>query len=250
MPHLCVRGAIRQNLWADSSSNESELDQHNVTLPSVDKHAPYPFDHRKALRALRASDAKMAALIAAVGPFRMPLERHEHPYESLFHSIQYQQLHGKAAAAILARVKEQIGGGGYPAPRVLLAASDEALRGAGLSRQKIAALRDLADKTIAGTVPGWEAIQRLGDEEVIERLTQVRGVGVWTVHMLLIFRLGRPDVWPTLDYGVRHGYQLAYRKRRMPTPKELEKVGEKWRPYRSVAAWYFWQRVHLERGGK
>ncbi|MGH9414280.1 MAG: DNA-3-methyladenine glycosylase family protein, partial [Terriglobales bacterium] len=180
---------------------------------------PYPFDHRKALRHLRRCDAKMAALIAAVGPFRMPLERHEHPYASLFHAIQYQQLHGKAAAAILARIKEQIGGGSYPAPEVLLAASDAALRTAGVSRQKIAALRDLAEKTAAGVVPGWAEMQSLSDDEIIARLTQVRGVGVWTVHMLLIFRLGRPDVWPTLDYGVRHGYQLAYHKRRMPTPR-------------------------------
>ncbi|MGH9466472.1 MAG: DNA-3-methyladenine glycosylase family protein [Terriglobales bacterium] len=205
----------------------------------------YPFNHLRAVRHLRASDAKMAALIAAVGRFRMPLERQEHPYEALFHAIQYQQLHGRAAAAILARVKEQIGGGGYPRPEVLLAASEERLRGAGLSRQKIAALRDLAEKTRAGLVPGWQGLEPLDDAAIIERLTEVRGVGVWTVQMLLMFRMGRPDVWPVLDYGVRHGYQLAYRKRRMPTPKELQRAGEVWRPWRSVAAWYLWQQVRL-----
>lgn len=209
---------------------------------------PYPFDHRKAVRHLRQSHPRMETLVARVGRFRMPLDQQASPYEALFRSILYQQLHGSAAAAILGRVKEQIGGGRIPRPVALLAASDEALRAPGLSRQKIAALRDLAAKAESGIVPGWGEIQHLGDAEIVERLTQVRGVGEWTVHMLLIFRLGRPDVWPILDYGVRHGYQLAFHKRRMPTPKELTKAGEPWRPYRSVAAWYFWQQVGLSRG--
>lgn len=207
--------------------------------------SPYPFDHRKAVRHLRAADARMAAMIAAVGRFRLELQPHASPYESLFHSIQYQQLHGKAAAAILARVKEQLGGGAIPGPELLLRASDERLRGAGVSRQKIAALRDLAEKTLAGVVPDWDSIQPLEDDAIVARLTQVRGIGVWTVQMLLIFRLGRPDVWPVLDYGVRHGYQLAWRKRRMPTPRELATAGNVFRPWRSVAAWYCWQRVRL-----
>ncbi|MGH9475874.1 MAG: DNA-3-methyladenine glycosylase family protein [Terriglobales bacterium] len=207
---------------------------------------PYPFDHRKALRHLRQCDARMAAMLDAVGRFRLDIQPHERPYESLFHAIQYQQLHGKAATAILARIKEQIGGGAIPAPEVLLAASDVRLRAAGVSRQKIAALRDLAEKTLAGVVPDWAGIQPLSDEAIIERVTQVRGIGIWTVQMLLIFRLGRPDVWPTLDYGVRHGYQLAYRKRRMPTPGELARLGEPFQPWRSVAAWYCWQRARLE----
>lgn len=209
---------------------------------------PYPFDHRRAVRQLRQSHPRMEALIAQAGRFRLPLERLDHPYEALFHSILYQQLHGAAARAILARVQQQLGGGGYPRPAVMLAASEAALRSPGLSRQKIAALRDLAAKTEAGLVPGWAEIEPLPDDEVVRRLTQVRGVGVWTVHMLLIFRLGRPDVWPTLDYGVRLGYQLAFGKRRLPTARELAPAGDRWRPYRSVAAWYFWQQVHLTRG--
>ncbi len=189
----------------------------------------------------------MAALIAAVGRFRLEIVPHESPYQSLFHSIQYQQLHGAAAAAILARIKQQIGDGAIPAPRTLLAAGDERLRASGVSRQKIAALRDLAEKTLAGAVPDWVGLQRLSDDAIIQRLTQVRGVGIWTVQMLLIFRLGRPDVWPVLDYGVRHGYQLAFHKRRMPTPAELTRLGQPLRPWRSVAAWYCWQQVRLSR---
>lgn len=212
--------------------------------------APYPFNHLAAVRHLRARDPRLADLIARVGRFRLPLDRHAHPFESLLTSILYQQLHASAASAILARVKQQIGGGGFPSPEQIQAASDEALRATGLSRQKIAALRDLATKTLAGVVPGWEEVQGLEDEAVVARLTQVRGVGVWTVHMLLMFRLGRPDVLPTLDFGVRMGYQLAYRKRRMPTPRELAAAGERWRPYRSVASWYLWQAVRLEREAK
>lgn len=212
--------------------------------------SPYPFNHLAAVRHLRARDPKLALLIARVGRFRMPLEPHQHPFESLLTSVLYQQLHGAAAAAILARVKAQIGGGGFPTPQQILAADDAALRATGLSRQKISALRDLAAKTEAGLVPDWSGIQDLDDAAIVARLTQVRGVGEWTVHMLLMFRLGRADVLPTLDYGVRAGYQIAYRKRRMPTPRELAAVGERWRPYRSVASWYLWQAVHLERQAK
>lgn len=215
-----------------------------------DRPAPYPFNHLSAIRHLRSRDPKLGALIARVGHFRMPLEPHQHPFESLLTSILYQQLHGAAAAAILARVKAQIGDGGFPSPQAILAATDEALRATGLSRQKIAALRDLAAKTTEGVVPGWEQIQGLDDAAILSRLTQVRGVGEWTVHMLLMFRLGRADVLPTLDYGVRAGYQIAYRKRRMPTPRELAVAGERWRPYRSVASWYLWQAVRLEREAK
>ncbi|MGH9393197.1 MAG: DNA-3-methyladenine glycosylase family protein [Terriglobales bacterium] len=207
----------------------------------------YPFNHLAAVRHLRERDPRMQALIAQVGRFRMTLEPHRHPYESLFSAILYQQVHGAAAAAILKRVQEQIGGGGFPSPAQMLAASDQALRAPGLSRQKIAALRDLAAKADAGVVPDWKALHALEDAAIVERLTAVRGMGVWTVQMLLMFRLGRPDVLPVLDYGVRYGYQLAYRKRKMPTPKQLEAAGECWRPYRSVASWYLWQQVHLSR---
>ncbi len=211
---------------------------------------PYPFDHLAAVRHLRASDARMEALIARVGRFRLPLERHPQPFHSLLTAIVYQQLHASAAAAILGRIHTQVGGGAPPSPAQVLAAEEAALRATGLSRQKIAAVRDLAEKAASGIVPGWAEMERLEDEAVIARLTAVRGVGAWTVQMLLMFRLGRPDVLPALDYGVQQGYQLAYRKRRLPTPRELAAAGERWRPYRTVASWYLWQAVRLEREAK
>src|SRR5438093_703472 len=126
-------------------------------------------------------------------------------------------------------------------PKLLLATPDEQLRTAGLSRSKIAALKDLASKTIDGTVPSARALSRMSDDEIIARLTMVRGIGRWTVEMLLLFDLGRPDVWPVDDYGVRKGFAKTFGRRKLPTPKQLIKSGEKWRPYRSVAAWYFWR---------
>jgi 3-methyladenine DNA glycosylase/8-oxoguanine DNA glycosylase len=124
---------------------------------------------------------------------------------------------------------------------------DGELRGAGVSRPKILALRDLARRTLDGTVPGVAELRRLGDEEIVERLVPVRGIGRWTVEMLLIFRLGRPDVLPVADYGVRHGFKLTYRKRALPTPKELVRHGERWRPFRTAASWYLWRAVDLTR---
>ena len=214
------------------------------------KPKPYPFNHLHAVRHLRRCDKYIEDLIARVGRFRMELDTHPSPYEALVEAIIYQQLHGKAAATIFGRVKERVGGGQIPSPEQILAAKDETLRGAGLSRQKIAAIRDLAQKTVEGVVPGFEEVERLSDEEIVARLTAVRGVGVWTVHMMLIFRLGRPDVLPTLDYGVQQGFKLAYRKRKLPKPKELLAFGERWKPYRSVASWYLWQAVHLHRSKK
>jgi DNA-3-methyladenine glycosylase II len=214
------------------------------------KAKPYPFNHLHAVRRLRRCDRYFADLIARAGRFRMELDTHPSPYEALLEAIIYQQLHGKAAATIFSRVKERIGAGQIPSPQQILAAKDEALRGAGLSRQKIAAIRDLAQKTAEGIVPTFEEVELLTDEEIVARLTQVRGVGVWTVHMMLIFRLGRPDVLPTLDYGVQQGFKLTYRKRKLPKPKQLQAFGERWKPYRSVAAWYLWQAVHLHRSKK
>ena len=162
-------------------------------------------------------------------------------FDALAESIAYQQLNGKAAATICGRVRAL-----YPKskgldPVKVLATSDEMLRAAGLSRAKTAALKDLAAKTIDGTLPSGRALLQMSDDEIIARLTQVRGIGRWTVEMLLLFDLGRPDVWPVDDYGVRKGFAKTFGKRKLPTPRELMKHGEKWRPYRSVAAWYFWR---------
>jgi DNA-3-methyladenine glycosylase II len=170
----------------------------------------YPYNHRHAVRHLKKADARMRRLIERAGPFRMRRDIYPTPYHSLFRSILYQQLNGKAAEAIFGRVKVQIGEGEVPTPEQLLGATDEQLRAAGLSRQKMAALRDLAKKTAAGVVPSFEDMQELSDAEIVERLTAVRGVGTWTVEMLLMFRLQRPDVLPVLDFGVRAGFARAY----------------------------------------
>jgi 3-methyladenine DNA glycosylase/8-oxoguanine DNA glycosylase len=152
----------------------------------------------------------------------------------------YQQLNGTAAATILGRVKA-LYPGRFPSPEQILGTPDEKLRGAGLSRAKVAAIKDISAKTITGIVPPSRTIAKMTETEIIERLTTLRGVGPWTVEMLLIFTLGRRDVLPVTDYGVRKGFALTYGWKDLPTPKELLEFGEKWRPHRSTAAWYFWR---------
>jgi DNA-3-methyladenine glycosylase II len=210
----------------------------------------YPYNHQHAVRHLKKADARMRRLIERAGPFRMRRDIYPTPYHSLFRSILYQQLNGKAAEAIFGRVRDQIGKGEVPSPEQLLGATDKRLRSAGLSRQKIAALRDLAEKTAAGVVPSFADMQELSDAEIVERLTTVRGVGTWTVEMLLMFRMQRPDVLPVLDFGVRAGFARAYGRKEMPKPKELAAFGERWRPYRSVASWYLWRAVDLHNARK
>lgn len=197
-----------------------------------------------AVRFLCESDAPMSRLIGRAGACRFGATRSQSPFLALAESIAYQQLTGKAAATIFGRFRAIYDGRG-PTPERVLETSDEVLRGAGLSRAKIAALRDLSAKTLDGTVPTAARLKRLEDEEIIERLTSIRGIGRWTAEMLLMFRLGRPDVLPATDYGVRKGFALTYRKRALPTPAELLKRGERWRPYRSVASWYLWRAVDL-----
>jgi methylated-DNA-[protein]-cysteine S-methyltransferase len=215
------------------------------TPAAPDATAP-SFDAHEAAAHLARRDARLARLIERVGPPRIRLAAVQSTFEALAESIVYQQLTGKAAATIHGRLCAL-----FPRKRVqpqpLLAATDEALRGAGLSRGKVLALRDLARRTLDGTVPPIRALRALDDDAIVERLVQVRGIGRWTVEMLLIFRLGRPDVLPVHDYGVRHGYKLAFGKRQMPTPRDLEKHGERWRPYRTVASWYLWRAVDLAR---
>ncbi|PYJ39748.1 MAG: DNA-3-methyladenine glycosylase 2 family protein [Verrucomicrobia bacterium] len=194
---------------------------------------------------LSATDPRMAALIARSLRYNIkpaPLIR---PFDALAESIAYQQLSGKAAATIFGRVRALFPRRKYLDPEKILATPDESFRAAGLSRSKIAAVKDLAAKTIDGTVPSARAIARMSDEEIILRLTEVRGIGRWTVEMLLLFDLGRPDVWPVDDYGVRKGFAKIFGRRKLPTPKQLMKLGEKWRPYRSVAAWYFWRALDV-----
>ena len=198
-------------------------------------------NHDYAHRHLSASDPRLAALIARSRRYEIKPAVSIRPFDALAESIAYQQLSGKAAATIFGRVRALYPKGKWLDPEKLLATPDERLRAAGLSRAKTAALKDLAAKTIDGTVPSGRALIRMSDDEIVARLTTVRGIGRWTVEMLLLFDLGRPDVWPVDDYGVRKGFAKTFGKRKLPTPKQLMKLGEKWRPYRSVAAWYFWR---------
>ncbi len=202
----------------------------------------FAFDTDAAIAHLRASDATLAKLIDRIGPFGMALKGASSLFDVLAEAIVYQQLHARAAASIHARLRALIPRTrGVSAARALADVSDEALRGAGLSRAKLLALRDLAAKTLDGHVPTLANVRRMDDEAIIEHLTEVRGIGRWTVQMLLMFRLGRPDVLPVGDFGIRKGFGVAFRKREMPLPAEVEKRGERWRPYRSVASWYLWR---------
>ncbi len=202
-----------------------------------------PFDAETAVRAVCAADKKLARFIARCGPYALEPSKLSSPFAALVRSIVYQQLHGKAAASILARVVALFPGK-FPTPQQVLDVPEEALRGAGLSRNKMLAVRDLAAKTLDGTVPTLARLRRMSDDEIVERLTEVRGIGRWTVEMMLMFRLGRPDVLPATDYGVRKGFGRVHGSD-MPAPKELLAYGERWRPYRSVASWYLWRIADL-----
>ncbi len=195
----------------------------------------------EAIGFLTKTDARLARLVRRVGPCTLKPKVRRSPFEALVQSVVYQQLHATAAAAILGRVKALFPGQRFPTPEDLLVTSDEKLRAAGLSRAKIAAVKDISVKTLSGVVPTRRAIQRMSDAEILEKLTTVRGVGPWTVEMLLIFTLGRPDVLPATDYGVRKGFAVTYGWKELPSPKELLEAGEKWRPHRTTAAWYFWR---------
>ncbi len=218
------------------------------------RNGKLPFDAKKAIAHLKSADPKLGELIDRVGPFTLRIDSSVTPFEALLESILYQQLHGKAAATIHRRVREYYGGD--PSPKLLVETPDEVLRAAGVSRNKILALKDLAARTIDGTVPSHSVIAKMPDADIVERLTAVRGIGPWTVEMLLIFRLGRPDVLPVSDYGVRKGYALTFQRvpksrqlasKDLPKPDVLFRRGMRWKPYRSVASWYMWRACDLAR---
>ena len=188
---------------------------------------------------LKRHDPVMADLIKRVGHFNIETEFELSPFEALLRAIVYQQLSGKAAGTIHGRVLKLFKGG--VTPRKILNRDHDTLRGAGLSNNKVLAVQDLAAKTLDGTVPTIEVLQSLSDDDIVERLTSVRGIGRWTVEMMLIFKLGRANVLPVADLGVRKGYQLAYNTEELPTVSELTDAGETWAPYRSVASWYLWR---------
>jgi len=198
---------------------------------------------------LSRKDPVLGGLIRAVGPRRLSPPEDCHPFQVLARAIAHQQLNGTAANTILKRLIDGCGQGAFPTPEMVLAAPAETLRAAGFSFAKVAALKDLAAKTLDSVVPDGATLAQLADEEIITRLTQVRGIGRWTVEMLLMFQLGRPDVLPVDDFGVRAGFRAAYGLRRMPRPKALAAFGERWKPYRTTAAWYLWRALELKRAG-
>jgi len=200
------------------------------------------FDPAAAATHLATADERLGLVIARAAPCPLRPKRLGSLFTVLLRAIIYQQLNSKAAGKILGRV-EALFTGNRVEPAALLAMPEEALRAAGLSRNKLAAVRDLAARTLDGTVPSPAAARQMSDDELVARLTEVRGIGPWTVHMLLIFDLGRPDVMPSGDYGVRMGFKKLYRKRSEPTPEQIERHASRWQPYRSVAAWHLW-RVH------
>lgn len=211
------------------------------SIPAMATPSPVPFDLRLAMDTLAAKDPQLAPLIKETQEFRMETDGSESPYEVLLEAIAYQSISGKAAATIFGRVKALGSNGRAPSPQEMLKLRKPALRKAGLSGAKTLAMKDLAKKTIEGVVPTLEEAHKLSDEELVERLVSVRGIGAWTVEMFLIFRLGRPDVLPIHDLGVRKGWAITYGKKHMPKPKELLAFGERWRPYRTVASWYMWR---------
>lgn len=200
-----------------------------------------------ALQHLCRADKLLARVIKQIGPCPLAPRRGVQPWQALVRSVAYQQLNGTAAETIFRRFLALFPGTKFPTPEQIVAAPDERLRSTGLSRAKTAAIKDIAAKTLEGVVPPRRAIAKLSDAEIVERLTTIRGVGPWTVEMLLMFTLGRPDVLPATDYGVRSGFALIYGCKELPAPKEILAHGERWRPHRTVASWYLWRALDATR---
>lgn len=225
--------------------SSSAIPASRVTLGSLT-----PKEVLDMLSTLSNKDNKLKDVIDQVsGGFAPRIQQAASPFEAISEAIVYQQLTGKAAGTIYSRFKALFGKDGHPTPKQILEAPETVLRSAGLSGAKINALKDLAAKTLEGLIPSQEEIEKMSDEEIIEILTSVRGVGTWTVHMFLMFRLGRLDVMPSGDYGVRMGYAITYGKhaKDLPSPAKLEEHGEIWRPFRSVGSWYMWRAVEIHR---
>ncbi|MBN8245945.1 MAG: DNA-3-methyladenine glycosylase 2 family protein [Verrucomicrobia bacterium] len=191
-------------------------------------------------------DPVLRRLIRRVGPCPIRPDRRT-PYEALVSAVAHQQLNGTAAGTILRRFRALFPGRGFPKPELVAAASDEAIRSAGFSRAKLAAIRDLTQRALNGNLPSRRVLCRWEDDAIVERLTECRGVGRWTVEMFLMFTLAREDVLPVDDFGVRNGFRLAYGLDEMPAPKALAEHGERWRPHRTTASWYLWRAVDLAR---
>jgi len=223
------------------TSKPGPADKADATRSTPSATNGFDFDPVAALAHLKAADPVLDELIRRIGPFALELGRAESLFEAMLRSIVYQQLHGKAAASIHARVLTLLHARGGVSAVALDRATDDDLRSAGLSRNKLLAVRDLAAKAHAGSLPSLTEATTLSDEVLVEQLTSVRGIGPWTVHMLLIFYLGRPDVMPTGDFAIRLAFKKLYRKRRDPTPTHILRHARLWQPYRSVASWYLWR---------
>src|SRR5437879_2278529 len=198
-------------------------------------------DHEDAHSHLSSSNRRLAALIARSQRYSIEPNLKVRPFDALAESIAYQQLSGKAAATTWKRVRAIFPKRKFLEPKLIQETPDEKFPAAGLSRSKVVASKDLAAKTLEGTVPTARAMANMTDDEIIEHLIRVRGIGRWTAEMLLLFDLGRPDVWPVHDYGVRKGFAKIFGKRKLPTPKQMDKHGRKFAPYRSALAWYCWR---------
>jgi 3-methyladenine DNA glycosylase/8-oxoguanine DNA glycosylase len=209
------------------------------------------YDPQQAIAHLGGCDPRWTRLIKSAGAYTLGVDALDNPFRSLLRSIVYQQLSGKAAGTIHGRVKALFPRS-TPRPQLLLALDDATLRAAGLSRNKLLALRDLSAKALDGTLPTLAKLHRLEDDEIIERLSSIRGIGRWTVEMMLMFRLGRGDVLPATDLGVRKGYQLVFTPKagELPAPRHILAHGEAWRPYRTVASWYLYRAVDLHKAAR
>jgi len=242
-----LRGFFRSGIFRDRKSahlrpSRGVLQFRPVGGNTVTKEFRLPpFDLRLAMNTLAAKDPQLAPLIKETEEFRIEDDGSGSPYEILVEAITHQSISGKAAATIFGRIKALGSNDLVPSPEEMLKLRKPALRKAGLSGAKVLAMKDLAKKTIDGVVPTLEQAEKLSDEDLVERLVSVRGIGAWTVEMFLIFRLGRPDVLPIHDLGVKKGWSVTYGKKYMPKPKELLAFGERWRPYRTVASWYMWR---------
>jgi methylated-DNA-[protein]-cysteine S-methyltransferase len=240
-------GGFSANGGANTKLRILSIEASTPATNDVPQDLTFGFDPLHALEHLRSADAQLARLMDRVGPFRMRLKRTPSAFFALAESIAYQQLTGKAAATIFRRLCALFPDAEGLTPERLLSASDDQLRGAGLSRTKILALKDLAKKAAQGDIPTFSEMSALGNDRIIDRVTTVRGVGRWTVEMLLMFRLGRPDVLPLDDYGIRRGFAIAFKKRELPGREELAKRGARWIPYRTVASWYLWRAVEFSK---
>jgi len=203
-----------------------------------------------AVRHLTTADPVLGGLIARVGPCDLKPDRTRSPFQALVQAVAHQQLNGKAANTILTRFIALFPHGRFPSAKEVFDVDASVLAGVGFSRAKAGYVKDIARMALEGVVPGNGQIKRLSDDEIIARLTQIKGVGRWTVEMLLIFSLGRPDVLPVDDYGIRQGFAIAFRKRKLPEPEQILERGERWKPYRTTASWYLWRAVDLGDGGQ